>query len=143
MMTASGPQAVQQLRDEARELAQELGAEDEAEELDRIIGALFGTRDVPLRSQAAKAMRGGSPFDDRRIDLFATLQQALLAEPVPAHRAPRETDDSRIFAFYESYFSNFIEGTRFTVEQATDIVFNGVVPRSDRRTRTTFRAPTS
>ena len=27
-----------------------------------------------------------------------------------------------------SYFSNFIEGTRFTVEQATDIVFNGVVP---------------
>ena len=57
--------------------------------LDRIIGALFREhRDVPLRSQAVKAMRGGSPFDDRRIDLFATLQQALLAgEPVPG--APR------------------------------------------------------
>jgi hypothetical protein len=128
IMTASGPDAVQHLRDEARKLAPVLGAEDEAEQLDRIIGTLFGTRDAPLRSHAAKAMRDGSPFDDRRIDLFATLQQALLAEPLPSPRAERASDDSRIFAFYESYFSNYIEGTRFTVEQARDIVFNGVVP---------------
>ena len=128
MMTASGPAALQQLRDEARELAPSLGAEDEAEDLDRIIGTLFGTRDAPLRSRAAKAMRDGNAFDDGRIDLFATLQQALLAEPQAPQRIARVSDDPRIFAFYESYFSNYIEGTRFTVEQATEIVFDGVVP---------------
>jgi Fic family protein len=29
------------------------------------------------------------------------------------------------FAFFEAYFSNFIEGTEFTVEEAEDIVFRG------------------
>jgi len=74
MMIASGPDALQQLRDEARELAPSLDAEVEAEELDRVIGTLFGTRDGRLRSRAAKAMRDGVAFDDRRIDLLATLQ---------------------------------------------------------------------
>ena len=128
MMTVNSPDAVQQLRDEARELAPELNAERQAEELSEIIGSLFGTRDAQLRSPAAKAMREGSPFDDRRIDLFVALQQALLAEPPPPHRAPRERDDTSSFAFYEAYFSNSIEGTRFTVDEATDIVFKGVVP---------------
>ena len=30
-----------------------------------------------------------------------------------------------MFAFVESYFSNYIEGTTFTVEEAEDIVFKG------------------
>ena len=30
-----------------------------------------------------------------------------------------------MFAFVESYFSNYIEGTTFTVEEAEDIVFRG------------------
>jgi Fic family protein len=32
-------------------------------------------------------------------------------------------------AFIESYFSNYIEGTEFTVEEARDIIFNGVIPQ--------------
>ncbi len=31
-------------------------------------------------------------------------------------------------AFFEAYFSNFIEGTEFSVQEAEDIVFNGVIP---------------
>lgn len=31
-------------------------------------------------------------------------------------------------AFFEAYFSNFIEGTEFEVEEAVDIVFNGNIP---------------
>ena len=31
--------------------------------------------------------------------------------------------------FYEAYFSNFIEGTEFEVNEAADIVFNNVIPR--------------
>jgi hypothetical protein len=128
MMTAGGPDAVQRLRDDARELAPTLDAEDEARTLDQIIGTLFGTRDAPLRSRTAKAMRDGRAFDDRRITLFASLQRALLGEAPAPLRMPRERDEERIFAFFESYFSNYIEGTRFTVEQATDIVFGGIVP---------------
>ncbi len=32
------------------------------------------------------------------------------------------------FSFYEAYFSNFIEGTEFTVEEAHAIVFEGRIP---------------
>ena len=31
-------------------------------------------------------------------------------------------------AFFEAYFSNFIEGTKFEIEEAVDIVFNGRIP---------------
>jgi Fic family protein len=34
-----------------------------------------------------------------------------------------------VLAFYEAYFSNFIEGTEFDVNEAADIVFNNVIPR--------------
>ena len=37
-----------------------------------------------------------------------------------------------MLAFYEAYFSNFIEGTEFDVIEAADIVFNNVIPR-DRK----------
>src|SRR4051794_18854665 len=74
MMLTSGTDAVQDLRDRARSLAAKLDAEAEAEELDGIIGTLFGTRNAPLRSRAAKAMRDGVAFDERRIALFALLQ---------------------------------------------------------------------
>jgi hypothetical protein len=128
MLATSGTDAVQDLRDRARALAGELGAESEARELDELIGTLLGTRDAPLRSGAAKAMRDGAAFDTDRIRMFALLQQALLAEAPAPHRPPRESDDAGTFAFFESYFSNFIEGTRFSVDEASAIVFDGVVP---------------
>ena len=127
MLATSGEAALGQLRDEARSIAPRLGAEREAAELDRLIGALQGTKDAPLRSKAAQAMRDGVAFDDRRIELFALLQRTLLADP-PVHRAARVSDDTALFAFYESYFSNYIEGTRFTVAEAKGIVFDDVVP---------------
>jgi hypothetical protein len=128
MMVTNGADAVQALRDDARALAPDLDAGDAAEQLDAIIGTLFGTRDAPLRSRAAQAMRDGAGFDERRIDLLAMLQRALLAEPPAPDRPPHERDDARVFAFYEAYFSNYIEGTRFTVDEAAEIVFDGIVP---------------
>ncbi|HEX4345118.1 MAG TPA: Fic family protein [Solirubrobacteraceae bacterium] len=72
-------------------------------------------------------MRAGFPFDDRRIELFSLLHRALLAQ-APVERSARPSDDPAVFAFYEAYFSNYIEGTRFTVQEAADIVFHGIVP---------------
>lgn len=127
MLTTSGQAALGHLRYEARSIARLLDAEREAAELDRLIGSLFGTMDAPLQSRAARAMRDGIAFDDRRIDLLASLQQTLLSYP-PVRRPARSSDDPELFAFYESYFSNYIEGTRFTVDEAREIVFDGVVP---------------
>lgn len=127
MLTTSGAPALGHLRDEARTLAQQLDAERESAELARIIGSLFGTKDAPLQSRAAQAMRDGIAFDDRRIELFALLQRTLLAQP-PVQRPARPSDDPALFAFYEAYFSNYIEGTRFTVEEAKEVIFDDVVP---------------
>ena len=132
MLTTSGAPALGHLRDEARTLAQQLDAERESAELARIIGSLFGTKDAPLQSRAAQAMRDGIAFDDRRIELFALLQRTLLAQP-PVQRPARPSDDPALFAFYEAYFSNYIEGTRFTVEEAKEVVFDDVVPAAPPR----------
>ena len=44
--------------------------------------------------------------------------------------------------FFESYFSNFIEGTEFGVEEARKIAVDGEVPRTGRLTPTMSQPPT-
>ncbi len=44
----------------------------------------------------------------------------------PAHG--RSAGATTSLAFYEAYFSNFIEGTQFSVDEAKEIVFEGVIP---------------
>jgi hypothetical protein len=44
-----------------------------------------------------------------------------LADPAPSGVAGEN------FASFEAYFSNYIEGTTFTVEEAEDIVSNGQI----------------
>src|SRR3546814_11695923 len=53
-----------------------------------------------------------------------------LRDSVAEHRAapPRSGDANATLAFFEAYFSNFIEGTEFTVDEAAEIVFEGVIP---------------
>jgi Fic family protein len=41
----------------------------------------------------------------------------------------RSAEGRAALAFFEAYFSNFIEGTEFEVGEAADIVFKGVIPR--------------
>ena len=42
----------------------------------------------------------------------------------------RDATAQATLAFFEAYFSNFIEGTEFEVSEAADIVFKGVIPRN-------------
>lgn len=44
-------------------------------------------------------------------------------------RLERSTDGPAL-PFFEAYFSNFIEGTQFAVDEAADIVFKGRIPRA-------------
>jgi Fic family protein len=70
--------------------------------------------------------------DESRIARFRDLAAHLAGEhthllPVRDPSAPRH----RLQPFYEAYFSNFIEGTTFTLDEAADIVFERAIP--DRR----------
>ena len=120
--------SLNRLRDDARALAGPLKAESEYERLNDLIGAMLRTRDVQLSSRRAQAVARGEPFDPARIDAFEQLANHLLAAGLPA--VPEDaSDDVSVLAFYESYFSNYIEGTEFTLEEAREIVFEGLVPQ--------------
>jgi hypothetical protein len=74
----------------------------------------------------ARAVRARESWDEARLELFDVLFAAL-HEHVPVDR-PVDERISPTFSFYEAYFSNFIEGTEFTVEEAQEIVFGGAIP---------------
>jgi hypothetical protein len=124
-----GSGALNKLRDDARAIASALQLEDSFAHLDKLIGALLGTRETALETSSARARRAGRPYDPHRQSLFETLHAALRASPPIIRLAPARTPDrAAVLAFYESYFSNFIEGTEFPVDEAAEIVFEGRIP---------------
>jgi hypothetical protein len=125
LRTGGGETVLNRLRDQARELAPKLGMEPEAERLSSLIGALLGTRSAELRSDVARARSHGQGFDPERTELFEVLRQAL-ATRVFQERYGRT--GSEYLPFFEAYFSNFIEGTEFLIDEAYAIVFEGLIP---------------
>ncbi len=97
------------------------------EELDRLIGAILGTR--PDRKMASSKGAGRARgYDAPRMDLFHKLVQTLKVTELPrvvdvAKISPASTN----FAFLESYFSNFIEGTEFEIAEARAIALEGKI----------------
>ena len=127
MLRHSGETALQQLRDEAREIAAPLGLTEEFQRLDTLIGTLLRTRNAPLESPVGIARATGLPYDPQRLDLFQRLFTEL-GGSAPVTRLARPTDGVAL-PFFEAYFSNFIEGTEFAVDEAADIVFKGHIPK--------------
>lgn len=120
----NGEKAVNGIRDKARELSEPLGMVEEFAKLDKIIGALLTTKDsMVLTSSLARARAFGEPYDPQRYELFQTLFTALNAEVFPSFPERNLTPQAyRVFAFFESYFSNYIEGTELTIEDAKLII---------------------
>ena len=126
----NGAEGVNALRDEAKRIAPLIDRLAEFTALDRLIGALLGTREDRLASERAKARGAGTPFDPERLKLFEALHGELRdTAPYSRPAEQRSVQARSVLAFYEAYFSNFIEGTEFNVNEATDIVFNNVIPR--------------
>ena len=122
----SGKMVLNKLRDQAREIAPQLGMEAEAEKLSAIIGAMMGTQEEPLATDLAVSRSKGIGYDPDRLILFEHLRAALASHPF-ADRLAKERNT--YLPFFESYFSNFIEGTEFDIGEAYDIVYEGVIPR--------------
>lgn len=128
LLQQAGSDALNALRDQARNIASALSATAELETLDSIIGTLLGTREAEISSPTAHARARGTPYDaaclDRMQSLFEELQQRVWARRPDACTG----DDFRHLAFYDAYFSNYIEGTEFEIDEAAAIVFEGVIP---------------
>jgi len=124
--STQGPDALNRLRDEARDIARETEEEGLFERLDGFISAIQGTRDAELSTPTGIAAARGQAYDPQRVALFETLQAALLREPLPS-RAQQPGSWVNL-AFMEAYFSNRIEGTEFELDEAEEIVFKRAVP---------------
>lgn len=129
MFQVGGEAALNQLRDRARALAPALDAEPAFRRVDEIIGTLLGTRRATVTSPAALARLAGRPYDALRLPLFEALMAELRSRPAVS-RPDRNTDEDawRHFAFFDAYFSNYIEGTEFEIGEAMGIVFDGRIP---------------
>ena len=129
MLRQGGEASLNTIRDEARKLASVLDAENEFKALDELIGSLLGTRDAHLQSDVGKSRKSGQPYDPERLDKFITLFEALKTA-APIHRTEKEQTQAakNNLSFFEAYFSNFIEGTEFEIDEAVDIIFNGRIP---------------
>lgn len=123
---ARGEEALSQLREQARSLAPGLGLQNEFTVLDELVGSILGTRASRLTTPEGRARTAPIPFDAQRLALFEHLAMQLRAKPLaqPAAVALSETARAN-FAFLESYFSNFIEGTEFDVQHARAFVLQG------------------
>ncbi len=123
ILARDGSAALNVVRDRARRIAPELALQREFARLDEIVGTLLGTRQGALHhpTSIARARARGMPYDPVRIDLFQALASRLESMP-PVIPAARSGDDPRIAAFAESYFSNYIEGTEFELDEARAVV---------------------
>ena len=120
-----GAEKLNALRDEVKDIAKPLRMEEEAQELSQLISTLLGTHDTPLVTKGARARSMGLGYDSDRLDLFETLRIAVGQTSFP--RIPVRKN-AEYLPFFESYFSNFIEGTEFEIGEAYNIVFEGAIP---------------
>lgn len=128
ILRIKGEDALNQLRDKARKLSLILDLQKEFELLNKIIGALFSTKPSKiLKSDLALSRATGLPYDRNRIELFEILFNYLhnkVFKELPEKNS--SLNSFRNFAFFEAYFSNYIEGIVFEVSEAKNIVDTGV-----------------
>jgi len=124
IVQVKGEEGLNQIRDKAKVIADKLGMQSEFEKLNKLISALLSTQPSKiLSSPRAIARAFGNPYDQSRIELFETLFQELKQREFK-NVIDRNTTNTAFqnFAFFESYFSNYIEGTRFEVIEAKNII---------------------
>jgi hypothetical protein len=129
---AWGPDRTERLRAECHELADALRDDHDLELVDALFDQLQGLE--PPRRDAGemfKAFTSGAAWDERRIELFETAIRSLMNLPQRVPRHLPASDALGELPFYESYFSNYIEGTEFTLEEARAII-ETQVPPADR-----------
>jgi len=115
------------IRDEAEKIAKDLGYNSEYKKLNQIISALLSTHpnsDV-LNTHYAKDVAKKEPYDPQRVNSFEGLALYLKKCQFRNRNYRYSKSSFKNLSFFESYFSNFIEGTEFIIDEAENIVFKG------------------
>ncbi len=130
LLQAKGEDSLNRLHDHAQKIAKELSWHKEFEKLNKMISALLGTRtSESLSSPRAKARAQQKPFDLERIIRFDVLFSALKSAPLKEIKEGFSSNEHyRNKAFFEAYFSNYIEGITFEIEEAEEIIFDRKIP---------------
>lgn len=128
VLIASGEKGLNAYRDTLRETAQRLGMDKEFQKINKLISALLATHDSKaLKTPYARALAVGLKYDEKRKHLFETLYDALQEHHfIPRQIQSQSETEYRDIAFFESYFSNYIEGTEFEIDEAKQIVETGI-----------------
>ena len=123
-----GDKGINKFRDKTKEVAAQLGMDHEYNRLNALISALLKSQPSRiLSSDSAKARAAGVPYDAKRVELFEILYDKLSGYFFPERPDTHKSKESfRLFSFFEAYFSNYIEGTKFVVEEAKMIVDTGI-----------------
>lgn len=123
-----GEDYINNIRDEAKIIAEKLCYTKEYQKLNSIISVLLSTRSDSniLSSKYAKAIAKKNPYDEHRVNLFNDLIIYLNKCSFGNRKYKYNSTSFKNLSFYESYFSNFIEGTEFLIDEAEDIVFRGI-----------------
>lgn len=127
ILNASGQAELKRIRDSARDLVSQLKLEKEFKKLDGLIGALLATHAAgKLKTKEGKLVANRTPIDSERMERFEILAVRLRSEALPRRLAIATEEPARSnFAFLESYFSNYVEGTEFAIEEAVQIALQG------------------
>lgn len=124
ILQRQGEAELNRIRDEARKYSSELNLEKEFKQLEVLIGAILSTQPVEaLSSSLAIATAKQEPFDQNRIELFKGFADYLKRCDLVGREYSYNKSSWRNLSFYESYFSNYIEGTEFEIDEAEQIVF--------------------
>lgn len=121
-----GEDGLNTIRDEARSAAATLGLDKEFAKLDKMIGAILSTHSIEgtLTTPLAIAAAIKEPYDSNRLALFESLADYLRLCKFEPIIYKYNASSWRSLSFFESYFSNYIEGTEFEIDEAEEIVFS-------------------
>jgi hypothetical protein len=130
-----GPERFARLRRDVERVGEAIGEKKLAQQVSELMGAAQGTRpDLPVRTSALSARRDGAPADQERVALFDRLFETLRDRaPEPRNTTDHGASRRAVLPFFEAYFSNFIEGTEFEIEEAAAIVYEGEIPAARPR----------
>jgi Fic/DOC family len=118
--------AVLEELDGIAEFFEAVAVESVRSRLKAVLGS-FSTS-LEITSPRLGARLSGSPYDARRIEMLEGLVAVLDHHPPQPRAASNPMTSWEWVAFFEAYFSNFIEGTEFGVAEARRIAVEGVVP---------------
>ena len=124
LLECYGEKELNRIRDEARENCLVLNMEKEFQWLEKLIGAILSSQSIEsLSTKRAIAVAKKAPFDPNRMVTFEHLASYLRQCEFVSRPFNYTAASWRNLSFFESYFSNYIEGAEFEIEEAEQIVF--------------------